>query len=150
VGPRTAEVDRRGFTLLEVLVVLFIVALAVSLAAPSITRSTDLIKARAEVASVLALLRFAREQAITLHQQESVVIDPVERRVALVAPGGEVRRSRVFSPKWTIEAEPSTHLSVSFEPEGSSSGGDFRFTANGVTYRVTVEPMTGRVRSARQ
>jgi prepilin-type N-terminal cleavage/methylation domain-containing protein len=149
VGSRTVEVDRRGFTLLEVLVVLFVVALAVSLTAPTIARSTDLIKARAEVAGFSALLRFAREQAITLRQQQSVVVDPQERRVALVADG-EVRRTRLLSPKWTIEANPSTHLTVSFEPEGSSSGGEFRLTASGVTYRVTVEPMTGRVRSTRQ
>jgi prepilin-type N-terminal cleavage/methylation domain-containing protein len=150
VGPRPAEVDRRGFTLLEVLVVLFVIALVVSLTAPTISRSTEMIRARAEVAGFSALLRFAREQAITLREPQSVVVDPAEHRMALVAADGEVRRTRLLPPKWTIEANPPTHLSVTFEPEGSSSGGEFRIATSGAIYRVTVEPMTGRVRSARE
>jgi len=38
---------------------------------------------------------------------------------------------------------------VSFEPQGGSSGGDFRLTAGTVVYRVTVDALTGRVRSGR-
>jgi competence protein ComGD len=150
VGPRAAEVGRRGFTLLEVLVVLFVVSLVVSLTAPTIARSTELIRARAEVAGFSALLRFAREQAITSRQEHSVVVDPGEHRVTLLTADGEVRRTRALPPKWTLEAKPPTHLTVTFEPEGNSSGGEFRITASGATYRVTIEPMTGRVRNARE
>jgi hypothetical protein len=39
---------------------------------------------------------------------------------------------------------------VRFEPQGGSSGGDFRLASGGVVYRVTVDALTGRVRSVRQ
>ena len=149
MGPGATTVDRRGFTLLEVLVVLLVMALAVSLAAPTITRSSELIRVRAEVASFSALLRFAREQAITSREAQAVVVDPVERKATLVGAAGEVRRTRILPATWTVQADPPTHLTVRFEPEGNSNGGDFRITAGSVTYRVTIQPMTGRVRSER-
>jgi general secretion pathway protein H len=147
MGPVPA-VDRRGFTLLEVIVVLFVVGLAAALVAPTIGRSTEMIRVRAEVTGFAALLRHAREQAITSRRAHSVVVDPETRRATLMA-GDEVRRTRTFPPRFTIEAEPPTHLTVTFEPEGSSTGGEYWIKASGATYHVTVDATTGRVRSAR-
>jgi hypothetical protein len=41
-------------------------------------------------------------------------------------------------------------LNVRFEPQGSSSGADFRLSAGGVSYRVTVDAVTGRVKNRRE
>ena len=41
-------------------------------------------------------------------------------------------------------------LEVRFEPQGVSNGGDFHLTARGLRFRVTVDPLTGRVRSTRE
>jgi hypothetical protein len=38
---------------------------------------------------------------------------------------------------------------VRFEPWGGSSGGDFTLTSSGRRYRVTVDAVTGRVRTER-
>lgn len=138
----------RGFTLLELVLTLFVVALAVALAVPAIGRTTETIRARADVAAFTALLRHAREQAITTRQRLSVVVDPAERRVT-IASAEAVRETRALPPRVRLEASPPPALTVRFDPGGSSTGGAFRLTSGPVSYRVTVDAVTGRVRAQR-
>ena len=63
-----SEIGARGFTLIELIVTLLVVAVAIGLVAPAIGRSTEGVRARAEVAGFSATLRHAREQAITTRQ----------------------------------------------------------------------------------
>jgi general secretion pathway protein H len=142
------ELTARGFTLLELVVTLMVVALAVALVAPAIGRSTETIRARAEIARFAALLRHTRERAITTRSSHVFVVDPQEHRVRIVT-GDEVRQTRALPADMTVEADPPPALSVRFEPEGTSSGGYFRLGAGPVHYRVTVDRLTGRVRAER-
>ena len=140
----------RGFTLLELIVVMLIIGLAAGLAAPSIARSMDAVKVRAQIASFAALLRHAREQAITSGRQHSVVIDSQAAQIRLIAGDDEVKRKRAFPAGWAFEGTATQNLTVRFEPQGSSSGAEFRIVAAATVYQVTVDSMTGRVRAARQ
>lgn len=143
------EVDARGFTLLELIVTLLVLALAISLAGPAIGRSTETLRVRAEVAHFAALLRHAREQAITTRQPHAFVVDPAAHRVSIMA-GDEVRESRALPPDLRVDADPLPAVSVRFEPYGVSSGGNFRLTSGALHYRVIVDPLTGRVRTNRE
>jgi len=151
MGHGAALTGRRGFTLLELVVTLSVLALAVGMAVPTIARSTEAIRVRADVAGFSAMLRHARERAIVTRTSQAVVVDTAGRRVSLVAggPEGEVRETRALPERLTVEAEPPPALVVRFEPQGGSSGGDFRLTSGRVVYRVTVDALTGRVRSRR-
>jgi general secretion pathway protein H len=144
------KTDARGFTLLELIVVVFVIGLAAMLAAPSIARSTDALRVRAQIAAFSALMRHAREQAITSGRQHSVVVDPDARQLTVVAGDDDVKRRRAIPEGWTIEAIPPPNLTVRFEPQGSSSGADFRIAANAIVYHVKVDAITGRVRSIRE
>ena len=140
----------RGFTLLELIVTIFVILLTMGLAVPVIGRSSDAIRARADVAGFSAVLRHARERAITSRQSHSVVIDPAARRITVLAGAdGEVKETRAISERLTVQATPPPALTVRFEPEGTSSGGDYRVTAGSVVYRVTVDPITGRVKNTK-
>jgi general secretion pathway protein H len=152
MGRGQAIAPARGFTLLELIVTLAVIALVVGLAVPTIGRSTEAIRTRAEVAGFSALLRSARERAIVSQKPQAVVVDVVAHRISLRAggPEGEVRETRTLSERLTVEATPPPALIVRFEPQGGSSGGDFRLTSGAVTYRVTVDALSGRVRSSRQ
>lgn len=150
-----AKVSSRGFTLLELLVVLLVLATAAALAAPAIGRSTDAVRVRAEVAGFAAMLRHAREQAIVTGRPHSVVVDPAAGQITIVAPAettseDQVLKRRSIPAGWGVDAPTPGALSVRFEPQGNSSGGDFRLVVGGFAYRVTVDPVTGRVRSARE
>jgi general secretion pathway protein H len=158
MGQRAAPLAQRrregpegsaGFSLLELVVVLFVLALAVGLVAPAISRSTDAIRLRAEVAGFAAVLRHAREQAITTRRPHTVVVDPVEHQMRMVS-GEEVRRTKTIPEQWTVAAVEPSPLAVRFEPQGTSTGGHYRIVAREVAYRVTIDPLTGRVRSLRE
>jgi prepilin-type N-terminal cleavage/methylation domain-containing protein len=141
----------RGFTLLELIVTLFVIMLTVGLTIPIISRSSDTIRARADVAGFSAVLRHARERAITSRQAHSVVIDPAARKMTVLAGGadGDVKETRTLPELVSIQATPPPALTLRFEPEGTSSGADYRVTAGDVVYRVTVDPITGRVRNTK-
>ena len=152
MGRGDAISDERGFTLLELIVTLVVLALAVGLAVPTIGRSTEAIRVRAEVVGFAAMLRHARERAIVTRVPQAVVVDPAAHRVTRRAggPEGEVRETRALPERLTVEADPPPALTVRFEPQGGSSGGDFRLASGSIVYRVTVDALTGRVRSGRQ
>jgi len=142
--------DSRGVTHLELIVTLFVVLLTIGLAVPVIGRSSDAIRARADVAGFSAVLRHARERAITSRQSHAVVIDPAARKMTVLAgTDGTVKETRTISERLTVQATPPPALTVRFEPEGTSSGGDYRVTAGDVVYRVTVDPITGRVKNTK-
>jgi prepilin-type N-terminal cleavage/methylation domain-containing protein len=146
---RDRPVGGPGFTLLELVVTLMVLALALAVVGPSVGRSTETIRARAQVARFAALLRHTREQAITSRRPHALAVDPAAHQVSILV-GDEVRESRPLPEQLAVAAEPPAGLTVRFEPHGTSNGGDFRVTSGDVRYRVTVDPLTGRVRIDRQ
>jgi prepilin-type N-terminal cleavage/methylation domain-containing protein len=144
------EVAVAGFTLLELIVAMFVIALAVGLAAPIVSRSTDTLRGRADVARFSAMLRHARDQAITTRRGHAFVVDPPGHRAMIVAAPDEVRQTRNLSAGLRVDANPPEALSVRFDANGVSSGGDFRLTTGEMRFRVSIDPLTGRVRVERQ
>lgn len=139
-----------GFTLLELIVTLMILMIVAALAVPAVGRSSDAVRSRAEVAGFSAVLRHARERAITSRQSQTVVIDPANRKMTVLSGAdGEVRETRALPERLTVEATPPQALTVRFEPQGMSSGADYKVKAGDVVYRVTVDPITGRVKNTR-
>ena len=136
----------RGFTLIEVVVVLFVLALATAVVVPGIGRGTEALRARAEVSGFSAFLRHAREQAITRRRIQEVRIDPDAHLIVLVEAGSDtVRSSRRIGQAVRIDAD-ATALTVRFLPQGLSSGGKYRMeTPGGRVYEITIDALTGRV-----
>jgi len=135
-----------GFTLIELVLVLFVIAVAAAVAGPVIGRTMDGIKVRAEVAGFSATLRHAREQAVATQRPHRVEVSPADHRMTVIADEDDVRLSRPLSPTLTVEANAPLGMAVRFEPHGVSSGGDFRLGTGTTAYLVSVEPLTGRVR----
>jgi general secretion pathway protein H len=140
----------RGFTLLELIVTLAVLALAAAVVTPAVGRGTDTLRARAEVAGFAATLRHAREQAIHAQRTHRVTIDAEHHKMEIALAAGEdpPRATRALSPRLTIEALQAPE--VVFDARGMASGGDFKLTSGGLVYRVTVDRLTGRVRSVRE
>jgi hypothetical protein len=64
----------------------------------------------------------------------------------LVAGTDAVRSSRGFTTLLAIEPDPRSATTVTFQPEGLSTGGVFRILAPGSRqYLVVVDALTGRV-----
>ena len=151
MGARKEVGGRRqaGFTLLELLVTLIVVAVVLGVVTPTIGRSLETLRTRAEIAGFAATLRHARELAVTTRAPHAIVVEPGVRRLTVRAggPDGEVRETRVLSERVRIDG---ADLTMSFDPIGASTGGEFRLVANNSTWRVTVDPVTSRVRVTRE
>jgi prepilin-type N-terminal cleavage/methylation domain-containing protein len=147
-GPR----DNWGFTLIELVVVLFLLSLATGLTLPAVGRGVQTLELRAQVAGFSAFLRYGREQAITKRIAHEVRVDPEGRQLTLIPVGSDSPKARrLISSRIRISADPPGSRVVTFSPQGFSTAASFRLeTQGGRMYRVTVDPVTGRVSNTRE
>ncbi len=143
----------RGFSLMELVVVLAVLAIAAAVVAPAVGRAADSMRVRAEVGAVAAFLRSAREQAVTRRQALDVIVDNDTHALVMRRAGREeeaaVVASRVVSPLLRIAADPPPPR-VTFLPHGMSSGARFAVAASGSrAYVIAVDALTGRVSTQR-
>jgi hypothetical protein len=110
---------------------------------------TEGLRARTEATRFSALLRHTREQAITARKPHEILVDLETRRVSVKAGRDDPRVALTFPENVRIQAASPASLAIRFEPYGSSTGGDFVVTSAAVRYVVTVDPITGRVRTER-
>ena len=144
---RSRRVRARGFTLIELAVTIMVLAIASAFVVPAIGRGLDALRARTEVSGFARFLRAAREQAVTHGEAQEVRLDPEFRTLEIRSEGSRsARASRSFSYLLRIEPDPPTAKTVTFQPQGLSTGGTFRILAPGERrYVVTVDAFTGRV-----
>ncbi|WP_315774127.1 MULTISPECIES: GspH/FimT family pseudopilin [unclassified Bradyrhizobium] len=138
-----------GFTLVEMLAVLVILALTVSAAVPLLSRGAGTVSLDAATGEIASALRATRSAAIVQNRVMTLNID-VDRRTF----SSDVVRPRSFAPdiqaKLTYAAATRAGAAVGgfrFFPDGSSTGGDLSLDLNGHHIRLCVEWLTGTVRA---
>lgn len=140
---------KRGFTLIELIVTLFVLSLAVAVAAPSVVNGIDTLKTRAEAAGIASFLRAAREQAVTHNRAYEVRVKSDEGIVELRA-GESIPATRRLATGVRVTADPPAARVITFLPQGLSSGARLRVEMAGRRgYLITVDPLTGRVATRR-
>jgi len=137
--------EQRGFTLVELLVVLMIAALAMTLVGTSISRSVSGAEMRQAANKVAASLRYTRTRAILTKAEQVFLLDTESRRYTaadrepVVLPEGMNVELNTARSELTSE----TAGGIRFYPDGGSTGGNVRLEANGRVYRVNVAWLTG-------
>ena len=140
---------KRGFTLIELAMTLFVLAIAIAVAAPSLARGVDTLKTRAETAGIATFLRAARERAITRNETCEVWVK-TEEGVIELRTGERVLASRPTALGVLVTTDPPTSRVITFLPQGLSSGALLRVEGPGHrAYLVTVDALTGRVATRR-
>ena len=134
-----------GFTLVEVIVVMVILALVMGLVATSMARSISGAESRQAARKVVAALRYTRTQAILQKKDQVFTVDTEKR--TYVAPG----RKAIQLPEG-IEILVTTARSemtgenvggIRFFPDGGSTGGRVDLFVNEREYVVNVAWLTG-------
>lgn len=141
----------QGFTLVELMVVMVIIALVMGLVATSMSRSISGAEARAASRKLVASLRYTRARAI-IDKKEQVFEVNVDDR-SYQAPGREqVNLPEGVDLTVTTARSEITSEAVSgirFFPDGGSTGGHIELTVNDREYRVNVAWLTGETRLER-
>lgn len=145
-GPRTQSADRRaGFTLIEVVAVMLIIALVASLAV-TMMPNTGRGGLKALTLEAAALLRRERLGAVLTGRDRQVSLDG-ERRI-LVGDGGDVLAipRDVAVDILGIDALWSGRQAVvRFTPDGASTGAVLKLSRENAEYEIRVNWYTGGV-----
>lgn len=138
---------QRGFTLIELIAVLVLVAIALSFVSIAFTKTLGSAKAQAASRELVAALRYTRGQAIVKNQQAALDLDLQNNTYQ--APG----KPLVKLPKdmhmtlltATSEQTSNTSGRIRFFADGASTGGHVSIFAGQREWRVNVNWLTGQV-----
>ncbi len=147
---RTGKVSRaqRGFTLIEVVVVLGVLALVTALVLPMLSGT----QARADVQSsariLAAALRSTRNLAMTHGHTEAFTVDTTTGayHAGSSAAARQITSGVSLALVTVTQEVVDEHTgSIRFFSDGSSTGGGIRLTKGKNRYQVLVDWLTGRV-----
>ena len=136
-----------GFTLLELLIGLSIIAIALALAVPSLSRSRASLAVRSSAYELASELRSARALARATNIEQRVTLDQAGNRYwnsSNTAP-----HSLPVAPEITVpdsERLDRTTSRIRFFPDGSASGGLIRLRGPNSMATVRVDWLTSDVR----
>lgn len=142
----------RGFTLLEMMLVMVLVAAATLLAVSAFGGGMRGMQLRSGAKEIAAQFRFARAVAISSGQPQDVVIDPAGRRwqgakgrSGSLPEGGEIVFTGARAEQFARGPVETGKGAVRFFPDGAATGGRVRLLANGGGWDVDVGWLTGEV-----
>jgi general secretion pathway protein H len=146
--PLPARSARAGFTLIEMLVVLALMALIAGIAIPILGPGVSTAELKSSARKVAAGLRMAREDAVATRTDTRLVLDlehrtfQIERDTHVYAlPRG--LELKLFTAQNDIISESVG--AIRFYPDGGSTGGRVTLAAGERKFEVDVDWLTGRV-----
>ena len=138
---------QRGFSLIELVAVLVLVAIALSLVSVAFTKSLDNAKVQAASRDLVAALRYTRGQAIVKGEQAALDIDLQNNTYQ--APGKQIVRlpheMRMTLLTADSEQTGATSGRIRFFPDGASTGGHISVFLGQREWRINVSWLTGEV-----
>lgn len=137
-----------GFTLIEVLVVIALIALIGSMTAVAMTGGLQGIGLRAASRDIAAQLRYTRAQAIASGRPQRFVIHPFGHLYASPGKGsGKIPDDLGIGFYGARQASAQAgEGAIVFYPDGASTGGSIELSAKRAVRRITVAWLTGEVR----
>jgi general secretion pathway protein H len=128
---------RGGFTLLEIIMVLFIVGLASSLVMFYFSKTYEKTSQKEQIRRIKNMLSYARNTA--LMEREIVVFHISEDGKSLWLKKGDSTLSTLSLPK---EMKAAGDDNIAFFPKGDSTGGSITIDAAGKKYEIKINPIT--------
>ena len=138
----------RGFTLVELLVVMALLALVVALVPPSFERMRESMQYRDTLRRVLGEMRSARQQALAQGRDARFSIDLTARQFGVDGrpPSSlpETLEIRFIAAQAELSAQQK--VSIRFHPQGGATGGTVELLRpSGAGTRITVDWLSGAI-----
>lgn len=138
----------RGFTLLELLVVLVIAVLLLTLVPPLFQGAGSTSELKAAARQLAAGLRSARNEAVMQQREASLILDLEQHRFKVTGIPQQIALPEDIGIEiFTAQSELLNQASagIRFFPDGSSTGGRVTLTTGERAFAVDVDWLTGRV-----
>jgi general secretion pathway protein H len=161
-------VRERGFSLVEVMVVLILISLSVALVTPSLSRFSRTVELKAAAKKVSAILRYCRSEAVNRGQTYQALFDPNLREVKVQSTALKEEKDgqgegKAFEKTYSLpegirvkevdipsSRETSGSSQIEFYPNGGSNGGVILLdTQDRTGYKIRVDFLTGMVKVER-
>ncbi|MDD2817095.1 MAG: prepilin-type N-terminal cleavage/methylation domain-containing protein [Thiotrichaceae bacterium] len=143
----------RGFTLLELLIVMAIIAMAAAFVIPRLTAGEGLLL-KAQVREAIAVLNYARRSAI-VEGTARVAVFFDDKQDANAAPNSKSKKpnapnqwsSRGTTLEWggKVTDKEQAVYEIIFYPEGGSSGGELVLRFKDQKAKISVNPLNGKI-----
>ncbi|HMM65350.1 MAG TPA: GspH/FimT family pseudopilin [Dokdonella sp.] len=137
----------RGFTMIEMIVVIVLIGIVASVVAFSFAKSLSSARVQAASRDLVAALRYTRGQAIVKGEQKVLMLD-LEKN-AYQAPGkGEIELPKDMVLRLTTAQKELTSASaggIRFFPDGSSTGGNIAVVLGEREWKINVGWLTGEI-----
>ena len=147
---RIATAPDAGFTLLELLVTLAIVALALSVALPNLTATREP-GLRPLAAQLTAEMKRARVASIGNGTPVAVILIPQTHSLQVQGSTRSIALPRGTALTWTMPRDTlkTTDSSIVFYPDGTATGGELVLQdTQGQKVVLVINPVTGTVSQA--
>ncbi len=149
------QIINKGFTLLELLLVMAIVAMAVAIIVPRLN-SSELTLLRAQAREVIAVLNYARRTAIIQGAPQIAVLysyseeeKPPKKIGTWVSRGAHLQwhdeNDKEVSKKTEGDETKILKYEITFYPEGGCSGGELTLSNEKNQIKITINPLTSKV-----
>ncbi len=137
----------RGFSLIELMVVIILVMMLFGLVGASLSRSISAAELRNEVRDVIAGLRHTRGQAIVQRQEQVFLVDAEQRTWQAAGREPEALPEGLDITLSTARSELTGENAggIRFYPDGASTGGSVLLSVDERKWYVTVGWLTGEI-----
>ena len=146
----TSATNVKGFTLVELLIVLVIMSLLLSLVPPLLSNVMPSVTIKATANDLYHDLKYVRNMAVLNGRQSSIVIDTVNNSYSSESKDNGKIINLPSDIKITVENAQLQQLTeenqtISFFADGSSSGGVVLLNTDDQIFTITVDWLTGKV-----
>lgn len=139
---------QRGFTLLELVVVLFVVVLGFSVIGLNLSSGNDSTAIKAAARDIVSALRYARGQALMTHQEATVALDLSDNSYTVSG------RDKLYHIPKAIDVTVVTAqteltgegaANIRFFADGSSTGGRVTLERGHTAWKIDINWLTGQI-----
>ncbi len=139
---------QRGFTLLELTVVLFVVVLGFSVIGLNLSSGNDSTEIKAAARDIVSALRYARGQALMTRQETTLTVDLGDNSYTV---SGRDKNYQIPEAIDVTVVTAQTELSgegtanIRFFADGSSTGGRITLERGNGAWKVDINWLTGHI-----
>jgi len=141
----------RGFSMMELMVVLVIAGLMLAVVPPFFSGSIQTVRLKQAVRDTVSGLRLARSEAIRSGSSAVFVLDTEARTLEVPEAGKRKTYAEGIGVELTTadrEVLDRSRAGFRFFSDGTASGGNILYSVDNQGYRITIDWLTGRVNAA--